>query len=219
MRAEMTPARNRTATGPMVWPWLSLIPFAGVCAPIYAGARTRRVLWVALGLLWAAAVVAGFVHDSITRAGGATSDDFAGFLFILGWVGGVATSFTIRPAYQRQMDSAFDHAAQAARERLADRHRAEQMARRHPELAAEMGIGRPDLSTAAAGGVVDVNNAGVTALLGLPGVDGDLVTRIVEARQRVNGFSSLEDMGALLDLDGDLVEKLRDRTVFLPRLG
>jgi DNA uptake protein ComE-like DNA-binding protein len=57
----------------------------------------------------------------------------------------------------------------------------------------------------------------VTALLELPGVDGDVATQIVETREQVDGFSSLEDLGATLDLDGDLVEQLRGRVVFLPR--
>ena len=74
-----------------------------------------------------------------------------------------------------------------------------------------MGIGRPDVTGAADAGLVDLNNASVTALLELPGVDGDVATEIVEAREKVHGFASLEDMGAALDLDGNLVEGLRGR--------
>jgi DNA uptake protein ComE-like DNA-binding protein len=57
----------------------------------------------------------------------------------------------------------------------------------------------------------------VTALVDLPRVDGDLATRIIEAREKVNGFSSLEDMGIAMDLSGDVVEALRGDVVFLPR--
>ena len=57
----------------------------------------------------------------------------------------------------------------------------------------------------------------MTALLALPGVDGDLATTIIETREKVNGFSSLEDMREALNLDGATVEKLRARALFLPR--
>jgi DNA uptake protein ComE-like DNA-binding protein len=142
---------------------------------------------------------------------------FAGFLFILGWVGAVATSFAIRSAYEREMSSELESATEAAEQRLADRRRALEMARRDPALAQEVGIGRPDRHGAADAGLVDVNNAGVTALLKLPGVDGDLATQIIETREKVDGFSSLEDCGATLDLDGGIVEGLRGKVVFLPR--
>ena len=64
---------------------------------------------------------------------------------------------------------------------------------------------------------MDVNNASVTALLELPGIDGELATQICECRERVSGFSSLEDFGATLDIDGGVVEGLRGKVVFLPR--
>jgi DNA uptake protein ComE-like DNA-binding protein len=80
-----------------------------------------------------------------------------------------------------------------------------------------MGIGRPDKRGAADAGLVDVNNASVAALEKLPGIDDQLATRIAEARAQIGGFSSLEDLGAALDLDGDLVEDLREKVVCLPR--
>lgn len=210
----MSPAPSSRLAGRDVWPWISLLPFAGVCAPIYAGVRARRALWVVVGLVWVAAVAAGFVADSISSSG---HNDFAGFLFIFGWVGAGATAFTIRPAYERQMGSDLDHAAQAARQRLADRRRALELAARDPSLAQEIGIGRPDRRGAAHGGLVDVNNASARALQRLPGVDGHLAARIVATRGELGGFSSLEDLGETLDIDGGTVERIRGRAVFLPR--
>jgi hypothetical protein len=200
------------------WPWISLIPLGlGAWAPIYAGARARSPRWISLGVLWSLIVIAGFVANGLSRHPG--NDDFAGFLFILGWVGAIATSFSIRGAYDRRMSSPLLEAEEAGEQRLQDRRRAVELARRNPELAREIGIGRPDQAGARDAGLVDVNNASVTALLKLPGVDGETVTRTVEARERIGGFSSLEDMGATLDLDGQLVEGLRDHVVFLPRQG
>jgi DNA uptake protein ComE-like DNA-binding protein len=53
----------------------------------------------------------------------------------------------------------------------------------------------------------------------LPGIDDGLATRIVEARAATNGFSSIEDIGLALDLDGNLVEDLRKRAFFSPDKG
>jgi hypothetical protein len=198
------------------WPFLSLIPIGlGAWAPIYAGVKARVTSWALWGVLWSAFVVAGFVADAASSHPG--SDNLAGFFLIVGWVGAVATSFIIRGAYERQMGSPLLAAEEAGQQRLRERERAARLARENPALAREMGIGRPDVTGAADAGLVDINNASVTALLELPGVDGDVATAIIEAREKVHGFASLEDMGAALDLDGHLVEDLRGHVVFLPR--
>jgi hypothetical protein len=200
-----------------MWPWLSLIPLGlGAWAPIYAGVRARKALWIALGILWSACIVAGFVADGVSRSGRHGDNGFAGALFIIGWAGAIATSFVIRSAYERAMSSELGRAKQEAERRLDDRRRAMELTRTNPDLAQEIGIGRPDRPGAAHVGLVDVNNAPVTALLRLPGVDGELATQIVEAREEIGGFSSLEDCGAALDIDGGIVEGLRGHVVFLP---
>jgi hypothetical protein len=206
-----------SATGPdqpSRWPYISLVPIGlGAWAPIYAGVKARRTAWVLLGVLWCAIVIAGFILNS----GHHGADDLAGGLIIIGWVGAIGTSFSIRAIYDRQMASPLLEATEAGQRRLDERNKALQIARQNPALAQEIGIGRPDKVGAAAAGLVDVNNASVTALLTIPGVDGNVATQIIEARQKVGGFSSLEDMGAALDLDGALVEGMRGQVVFLPR--
>ncbi len=200
------------------WPWISLIPIGlGAWAPIYAGVKARVKSWIALGVVWSAVVVAGFVANSVSSSGHSGNNDFAGFLLILGWVGAIATSFAIRSSYERRMGSPLLEATEAGEMRLEDRRQALRLAQHNPALATEIGIGRPDRAGAVDAGLVDVNNASVTALLKLPGVDGDLATQIIEARGKVGGFSSLEDMGLAMDLDGGLVEGLRGTVVFLPR--
>ena len=57
--------------------------------------------------------------------------------------------------------------------------------------------------------------AGVIARL--PGLDDALAQQIVRARDDTHGFTSVEDLGVALDLDGNLVEDLRECVVFLPR--
>ena len=207
--AKQVDARSR-------WPWISLIPLGfGAWAPIYAGVRVRQWSWIVLGLLWCAVVVGGFVENS--TGGHPGHDRIAGMLLIVGWVGAIATSFVIRPAYERQRSSPLLAASEQARERLAERSQALQLARENPTLALEMGVGRPDRPGAAHAGLVDVNNASVAALSKLPGIDDALATKIAETRVQVGGFTSLEDLGVTLDLDGDVVEGLRGLVVCLPR--
>lgn len=197
------------------WPYVSLIPFGfGAWIPIYAGVKTRQPRWTALGLLWLAMIIAAL---ALSSGHGHGNDGAVGTLAIIAWIGGVATSFSIRGAYERQVGSELNTAAEAAEERLRDRRHALEMARKDPALAQEIGIGRPDRPGAHDEGLVDINNASVTALLKLPGVDGDLATQIVETREKVGGFASLEDCGATVDMDGGVVEGLRDKVVFLPR--
>jgi DNA uptake protein ComE-like DNA-binding protein len=103
-----------------------------------------------------------------------------------------------------------------ARERLAQREKALELAREDPQLALEAGVGRPDLRGAYDGGLVDLNHAPVGVITCLPTFDKKLAGRVVTARARVGGFSSLEDLGTVLDLPGDQVEDLRHHVVFLP---
>lgn len=195
------------------WVWLSLIPLGlGSWAPIYAGSRARKRQWLALGALWSLITIAGWVA-AIASDGGAAG----GLLIILGWAGAVATSFAIRDRYRQALGSPFETAVLSAEDRLAERERARRLARERPALALEMGIGRPDLPNAQPAGLVDLNNAPAAAIARLPGVDDALATQIVRARSDTHGFSSVEDLGVALDLDGHLVEDLRDCVVFLPR--
>src|SRR5262249_17584556 len=140
-----------------------------------------------------------------------------GLLIIAGWIGAIATSYMIRNDYEQRMRSPLALAENQAAIRMLDRRRALELAKSNPALAAEIGVGRPDQPGSADAGLVGVNNAPVSALLKLPGVDDALATKIIETRAEVNGFSSLEDCGAALDLPGDLVERLNGSVVFLPR--
>jgi DNA uptake protein ComE-like DNA-binding protein len=166
------------------------------------------------GIIWTLVTIAGWILVAVEHKG---HNDPAGVLLILGWVGAIATSFMIKPAYRQLAESTFQDSVQIAERRLSERQRARKIAREQPALARELGVGRPDVAGAQDAGLVDINNAPASALAKLPGVDEQLATEIVEARAKVNGFESVEDLGAALDLDGNLVESLRDHTVFLPR--
>lgn len=196
------------------WAWWSLAPLGvGAWAPAYAGVKAQNRRWLALGILWSLITVAGWIAATTTHG----HSGLAGGVIIVGWVGAIATSFSIRPAYARQVGSSFDTALLGAQDRLAERQRARRLCQENPKLAHELGVGRPDLPGSQDAGLVDLNGAPAAVIGQLPGVDDALATRIVEARAETHGFSSVEDLGVALDLDGDLVEGLRDRAVFLPR--
>jgi hypothetical protein len=195
------------------WVWLSLLPFGlGAWAPSYAGTVMRKRRWFVLGLVWSIITLAGWILATINNGGAA-----GGLFIILGWAGAIATSFAIRGSYLELTRSPFQAALAGAEERLSERDQARKLALDRPQLAKELGIGRPDLQDAHDAGLIDINNAPASILSKLPGIDDALATKIVEARAEVHGFASVEDLGAALDLDGHTVEDLRDRVVFLPR--
>ena len=210
------PTADSPGDASTTWVWLSLIPMGlGALAPIYAGLRATRRLWWLLGVIWSVIALAGWVA-AIASNGGAAG----GLLIILGWAGGAATSFAIRSEYRRVMGtvgSPLDTAMLGARRRLADRERARRLAREQPALAREVGVGRPDLPGAQDAGLIDVNAAPSETLTQLPGIDDAAAHQIVELRDGGEGFSSVEDLGAALDLDASVVEELRDRVVCVPR--
>ncbi len=208
------PGAELSRQGETRWAGWSLLPLGlGAWAPIYAGVRARKPLWTVIGVLLTIIAIAGWVIAGASHGNSA----LAGGLIIGSWVGAVATSYTIRPAYARAMASGWGDALESAQSKLAERDQARRLVRERPALALEMGIGRPDLAGAHDAGLIDVNHVNRSALTKLPGIDPGLAEKIIDARQRVNGFASVEDLGATLDLDGDLIEGLRDRAVFVPR--
>jgi hypothetical protein len=110
-----------------------------------------------------------------------------------------------------------DPRLRAAQLRSQQRERSLRLVRDNPSLAIEAGVGRPDIVGAFHGGLVDLNNAGAGALASLPGITQRLALHIVDVRERINGFSSLEDLGLMLELDPDQVEAVRGLVVLLPR--
>jgi DNA uptake protein ComE-like DNA-binding protein len=195
------------------WVWVSGTPMGlGAWTPIVPGRELGKRSWVGWGILWTLLTIAGWVGAAANDGGAG-----AGLAIIGGWVGAIATTLAIRPSYLEQAGSSFLRSREAAEQRLAERREAQKLARENPALAQELGVGRPDRPGAQAAGLVDVNNAPAEAIATLPGIDAELAQRIVATREQVDGFSSLADFGGVVDLDGNAVERLRDRVVFLPR--
>jgi membrane protease YdiL (CAAX protease family) len=84
------------------WPWFSLLPFGlGSWAPILAGVRCGVWRWMVLGVLWSGLVFAGWFIVAIEPSGN-RGESLVGGLIIVGWIGGIITSFAIRPGYERR---------------------------------------------------------------------------------------------------------------------
>lgn len=187
------------------WVLASLVPFGWVTTVgfLYAGARARMPALLALGALFMATNVAGFVIPD--TAGGA--------VIILSWIAGVGASFATAPAWQRRLRSG----RLEAEKRIAARREARELAEQRPELARELGVGRPDVTAADHHHVVDVNSAPLDVIGRMPGVSDALAKEIVRVREEIGGFSSLADLSAMVDLPPGTVEELKERAVFVPR--
>lgn len=201
-----------------LWLWLSLLPLGfGTWVPIVAGRRAGNPAWVRFGAVVLVVWVAGFAL-AVGSADDSPARGFAGLIIIVAWLLAIAFTFSCRRAY-RQRASAHDviDAQDVALDlRREQRQRAQELAERDPEAAILRGVGRPDLPGAVHGDVVDVNHVPRAILRTLPGVDAETADRIVATREGVGLFSSVDDLGFVLDLPADVVVRLRPLAVALP---
>jgi DNA uptake protein ComE-like DNA-binding protein len=178
---------------------------------LYVGRRARRRDWqiaAAVYLVWAAAAVA------------APSTGLQGTILALCWFVSCAHAFWIAPDYLRAIGAVPvipPTSVERAQERLREREYALDLVRSDPHQARVLGVGRPDVPDAFDAGLVDVNSAPALVLAHLPGVDPQTAARIATLREQVDGFASVEELGAVAGLDGATVERMRDFAVFLPR--
>lgn len=109
------------------------------------------------------------------------------------------------------------HAVLESQRRRALRAEAADIARTNPELALELGIGRPDLPrTFDDGGLIDVNHAPASAIATIPGIRPAGAELIVRRREELGGFSSAEEIAAMVSLPPHLTPVLKEHAVFLP---
>ncbi len=81
--------------------------------------------------------------------------------------------------------------------RIRLRQKARRIVRKNPQLATELGIGRPDkFRDFDDGGLIDVNHVPAAYLLHLPGINQALASRIAAIRQSIGGFDTSGDMEA-----------------------
>ena len=97
------------------------------------------------------------------------------------------------------------------------REEARAITARDVSLAHELRIGRPDLPRQFDdGGLVDLNHVPAPVLVQLLGLSEADVAQVIEARDRIGGFSSAEEVIAYTELSPTLIDGLRERLLFLP---
>lgn len=122
-------------------------------------------------------------------------------------------AFAIR---QKVQDGPVVTAEDEARAKLRRREYSRKLLADNARLAGELKIGRPDLDTSFDdGGLVDVNHVSEKCLTLLPGIDADLAHKIIQTRDSIGGFDSLNDMEVLLDLPPQSLDPARDRAIFV----
>jgi DNA uptake protein ComE-like DNA-binding protein len=202
------------------WLWgLAVAVTFGFAGPFlfgYAASRTGRRGWAAFAVLYAVLAFGGFTLIEI-GADDSAPREIGSAMLLLAWIAGPVHAFLMRREYERGLKTPRARAIERARAEVAERKEARRLVAEEPDVALELGVGRPDVANARAMGVVDVNRAGASALAELPGVDRALAREIVRVREEIDGFATLEEMGMVLHLDGDLVEDLEPYVVFIPR--
>lgn len=198
--------------------WLLLTIPIGLttwAAFLYVGIRARRASWIAWAGVYAAALACWFVLDAPDHPTG-TAKGLAAVLAILTWIGGGIHALAISNDAVRRIADRNDPVVEAAQARIDLRAEGKHLLATQPAIAREVGVGRPDVPGARDYGLIDANHCPASTLTKLPGITNELAQQIVDGRDRAGGYSSVEDLGMLLNLPPATVDVLRDLTVFTP---
>lgn len=214
-------ARGRVVAG-VLWALLPLLTIGLLAGPVFGYAAVRLRSWI-LGVCGF-----GYLAASVTGiALAATSYNLTTFPSAAGAV----TWFAIVPVVscthallirRRVFSPPTPYTAvDRARERLRRRKNARDLLRGDPELARELGVGRPDLrldsdfSSYDDGGLLDVNHVPAEFIATVLGFDRETADRITGAREFVGRFASAEELALQADLPYDLIDRVKDRLLFL----
>lgn len=148
---------------------------------------------------------------------------------VLGWAV-AASAYLFLPRLRREVYGLPDMsprpprggspAVEVALAERAQRRKAAQLVASDPNLARELRIGRPDLPRSYDdGGLVDLNAFDADGLAGYIGLPPDVAQRIVDARELMDGFTSINEVCALVGISQATEEVLKDRCVVVPRLS
>jgi hypothetical protein len=206
-----------------VWALLPVLSW-GHLAPIpiiHAAVKLRTLmLWAAAALYTAATIVLWSATTTVT-SGPAEAAEVSE---PPGWAAALLVGLTVVPTIHalvvrgrvfapRPQQPALVAALQARQRR----EEARAIVARDVDLARELRIGRPDLPRQFDdGGLVDLNHVPAPVIVQLLGLSEADAAQVIEARDRIGGFLSPEEVIAHTDLSPILVDGIRDRLVFLP---
>jgi hypothetical protein len=194
----------------------------------YAAVRLRDAVigWYAAGYLVAGATAFALLATSNSQSGGWKAAVGTILTFALIALGS-AHAFGIRrylvdpsaPRRRGRIVSVQEQALAEARTEMQRRSEARRILSADPELARQLGIGRPDLPRRYQdGGLVDANHAPASVLARLAGIGPDLAHQIVANRESVGGFRDLSDMSITLGVPPQTLDEASTFLVF-PRSG
>jgi DNA uptake protein ComE-like DNA-binding protein len=198
--------------------WLLLTIPLGLttwAAFLYIGIRARRARWLAFAGLYAAMLAAWIVLDTPHHPD-STAEGLGAGLALLTWIGGGIHAIAVSNDAARRIQARNDPVLEAAKTRIERRAQGRRLLATQPTLAKEVGVGRPDVPGADDYGLIDVNHCPAATLTRLPGMTLALARRTARERVPAGGFSSVEDLGLLLDLPPGTVDQMRDTAIFVP---
>lgn len=198
------------------WAWMTPLAFpfgwAAWASFLYVGLRVRQTRWVAAGAVYLLVVIGAIAAIAVDpNEEGGFGTGVGTVISLVLWAVAAIHAFVIRKEFVRRLElraRVEDHEL--------DRRIAADLVASSPAEALRLGVGRPDLADAHDGGLVDVNHAPVRVLALLPGIGDGMAARIVATRGEVGGFSSVAELGMVMELPASTVEKLRPLVVFLP---
>jgi hypothetical protein len=224
--AELTPrgsGRGVRRVLSFLWALLPVLSF-GQLAPIpiiHAAIRLRTwTLWAASAVYTAATIVLWSATTTVTSGPAEPLEQpdppIWTFFLLLGlMVVPTAHALAIRGrVFQPDPQQPALVAALQARQR---REEAKAIVARDVDLARELRIGRPDLPRQFDdGGLVDLNHVPAPVIVQLLGLSEAEAAQVIEARDRIGGFLSAEEVIAHTDLSPPRIDGNRERLVFLP---
>lgn len=194
-----------------VWSFsfLAFAPFLRI-----AIARRRARDWaVFAGYL--AAVIVTSILVSASGGHGALNEAAGSLVIVVAAVGAVHAFVAFRPDALATRRSRSELALAAARERVARRQEARELANSNPALARELRIGRPDVPhDYDDGGLVDVNHVPADVLASLLGLTAAESASVITVRDRLGRFSGPDELMAYTELAPARVDALRDLMFF-----
>ncbi|WP_152646237.1 ComEA family DNA-binding protein [Streptacidiphilus albus] len=231
------PVGRMSPAGSVVWALVPLLTIGlGTMAALGWAAYRLRSRWLTVSAVLAlvVTVIVLWLSNSATTS---TANNIDGTLIVVVLIaGGLGITFAVRGRLVRPEPTLLDGGSGRLRfsvkapprsngidpaisQALAGRHRrqdARKIVEQDPALARDLRIGRPDLPRQFDdGGLVDVNHVPLAVIAQLPGMSRQVAVQIVEARDRANGFSFVEELTGCTDLSPELAEELAERLVFL----
>jgi hypothetical protein len=206
-----------------VWAFLPVLSF-GFLAPfpiIHAAFKLRTwTLWAASAVYTAAEILAWSATMTVTSGPVETAEVsdppvWAGVLLMGLIVVPTIHALTLRGrVFEPRPQHPAIVAALQARQR---REEAKAIAGRDVNLARELRIGRPDLPRQFDdGGLVDLNHVPTPVMVQVLGLSEADAAQVIEARDRIGGLSSAEELIAYTELSPALLDGIRERLLFLP---